>query len=80
MQMGQKQGMNSSFKSTYDCIKDLSETDFTEDLKRINIPVLVLHRDDDQVVHIQAAVQKSAKILPQGKLKTYPGGSHGVLE
>lgn len=73
-----QQGMNSSFKTTYDCIKDFSETDFTEDLKRINIPVLVLHRDDDQVVPIQAAFQKSAKILPQGKLKTYPGGSHGI--
>lgn len=50
-----QQGMNSSFKTTYDCIKDFSETDFTEDLKKINVPVLVLHGDDDQVVPIQAA-------------------------
>ena len=73
-----QQGMNSSFKTTYDSIKDFSETDFTEDLKRISVPVLVLHGDDDQVVPIQAAGQKSAKILPQGKLKVYPGGSHAI--
>jgi len=73
-----QQGMNSSFKTTYDCIKDFSETDFTEDLKKINVPVLVLHGDDDQVVPIQAAGLKSAKLLPQGKLKVYPGGSHAI--
>lgn len=73
-----QQGMNSSYKTTYDSIKDFSETDFTEDLKNINIPVLVLHGDDDQVVPFQAAGQKSAKLLPQGKLKVYPGGSHAI--
>ena len=73
-----RQGMNSSFKTTYDSIKDFSETDFTEDLRRINIPVLVLHGDDDQIVPIQAAGQKSAKLVPQGKLKVYPGGPHAI--
>lgn len=70
--------MNSSFKTTYDCIKDFSETDFTNDLKSIDIPVLVLHGDDDQVVPIHAAGLKLAKLLPQGKLKIYPGGSHAI--
>ncbi|POR38126.1 Putative Non-heme chloroperoxidase [Tolypocladium paradoxum] len=73
-----RQGMNSSFKTTYDCIKDFSETDFTDDLKEINIPVLVLHGDDDQVVPIQASGLKSAKLLPRGQLKVYPGGSHAI--
>lgn len=73
-----QQGMNTSFKSAYDSIKDFSETDFTEDLKKINIPVLVLHGDDDQIVPIEAAGLKSAKLLPQGKLKIYKGGSHGI--
>ena len=70
--------MTTSFKSAYDSIKDFSETDLTEDLKKINIPVLVLHGDDDQVVPIQASGSKSAKLLPQGKLKVYKGGSHAL--
>ncbi|KAJ5306471.1 hypothetical protein PENANT_c031G00753 [Penicillium antarcticum] len=73
-----QQGMNTSYKTAYDCIKDFSETDFTEDLKIIDIPVLVLHGDDDQVVPIEAAGLKSAKLLPQGKLKVYKGGSHAI--
>jgi pimeloyl-ACP methyl ester carboxylesterase len=73
-----QQGMTTSFKSAYDSIKDFSETDFTEDLKKIDIPVLVLHGDDDQVVPFEAAGKKSAKLLPQGKLKVYPGGSHAI--
>jgi pimeloyl-ACP methyl ester carboxylesterase len=73
-----QQGMNSSFKTTYDCIRDFSETDFTADLKKIDIPVLVLHGDDDQIVPIQAAGARSAEILKKGKLKVYPGGSHGI--
>ncbi|CEL04968.1 Putative Alpha/beta fold family hydrolase [Aspergillus calidoustus] len=73
-----RQGMNTSFKTAYDCIKDFSETDFTKDLKSIDIPVLVLHGDDDQVVPFQAAGAKAAKLLPQGKLKVYPGGSHAI--
>lgn len=73
-----RQGLNTSLKTAYDSVKDFSETDFTEDLKKIDIPVLVLHGDDDQVVPIEASGQKSAKLLPQGKLKVYKGGSHAI--
>ncbi|KAF7588405.1 hypothetical protein BBP40_005734 [Aspergillus hancockii] len=74
----ESKGQIRSFKATYDSIKDFSETDFTDDLQRINIPVLVLHGDDAQVVPIQAAGLPSVKLLPQGKLKIYPGGSHAI--
>ncbi|KAJ5594357.1 non-heme chloroperoxidase [Penicillium hispanicum] len=73
-----QQSMNTSFKSAYDSVQDFSETDFTEDLKKIQVPVLVLHGDDDQVVPIEATGLKSAKLLPQGKLKVYKGGSHAI--
>ncbi|KAL4875723.1 Alpha/Beta hydrolase protein [Aspergillus karnatakaensis] len=73
-----RQGMNSSFKTTYDSIRDFSETDFTEDLKRIDVPVLVLHGDDDQVVPFKAAGEKSVKLLKEGKLKVYKKGSHAI--
>ncbi|MBE3041910.1 alpha/beta hydrolase [Candidatus Bathyarchaeota archaeon] len=73
-----QQGMMSGFKSAYDCIKAFSETDFTEDLKKMDIPVLVLHGDDDQVVPIKAAAHKAIGLLPQGTLKVYPGGSHAL--
>src|ERR1700729_3114357 len=72
------QGMMGSVKAGYDCIKAFSETDFTEDLKKIDIPVLVLHGDDDQIVPIGAAGLMSAKILPQGTLKVYPAFPHGM--
>ncbi|KAL3449691.1 Alpha/Beta hydrolase protein [Aspergillus insuetus] len=75
-----QQGINTSFKSAYDSIRDFSESDFTEDLKRINIPTLVLHGDDDQVVPIEAAGLKSAKLLPQGKLKIYKGVNQDLLD
>lgn len=73
-----QQGMNTSFKTAYDCIRDFSETDFTEDLRKIDIPVLVLHGDDDQVVPIEAAGHKSVELLKKGRLKVYPGGSHAI--
>ncbi|CAM1500606.1 Fc.00g097680.m01.CDS01 [Cosmosporella sp. VM-42] len=73
-----QQGMMAGFKNTYDCIKAFSETDLTEDLKKMDIPVLVLHGDDDQVVPIKASGIKSAELLPQGKLKIYPGGPHAL--
>ncbi|KAF9889039.1 hypothetical protein FE257_008016 [Aspergillus nanangensis] len=73
-----RQGMTASYKSTYDSIKDFSETDYTEDLKKTDIPVLVLHGDQDQVVPFAAAGAKSSKLLPQGKLKVYKGGSHAL--
>ena len=72
------QGMMGSVKAHYDCIKAFSETDFTEDLKKIEIPVLVMHGEDDQVVPIAAAGPLSAKILKNATLKTYPGFPHGM--
>jgi non-heme chloroperoxidase len=62
----------------YDCIKAFSETDFTEDLKKIDIPVLVMHGDDDQIVPIVAAGPLSAKLLKNATLKVYPGFPHGM--
>ncbi len=65
-------------KAAYDCIKAFSETDFTEDLKRIDVPVLVIHGDDDQIVPYADAGPLSAKLLKNGTLKTYKGKPHGV--
>jgi non-heme chloroperoxidase len=72
------QGMLGGIKPHYDCIKAFSETDFTEDLKKIDIPVLVMHGDDDQIVPIGAAGLMSAKILKKATLKVYPGFPHGM--
>jgi non-heme chloroperoxidase len=72
------QGMLGGVKAHYDCIKALSETDFTEDLKKIDIPVLVMHGDDDQIVPIGAAGLMSAKILKKATLKVYHGFPHGM--
>jgi non-heme chloroperoxidase len=72
------QGMTGGVKAHYDCVKAFSETDFTEDLKKIGIPVLVMHGDDDQIVPIGAAALMSAKILKNATLKVYPGLPHGM--
>jgi non-heme chloroperoxidase len=72
------QGMMGGIKPHYDCIKAFSETDFTEDLKTITIPVLVMHGDDDQIVPIAASALKTIKLLPNGTLKVYPGFDHGM--
>jgi non-heme chloroperoxidase len=72
------QGMLGGVKAHYDCIKAFSETDFTEDLKKIDLPVLVMHGDDDQIVPIGAAGLMSAKILKNATLKVYPGFPHGM--
>ena len=66
------------FKGGYDCIKAFSETDFTEDLKKIDVPTLIMHGEDDQVVPIDDSARLSAKIVPHARLKTYPGFSHGM--
>jgi non-heme chloroperoxidase len=73
------QGMMGSAKAHYDCIKVFSETDFTEDLKTIDVPVLVMHGDDDQIVPYQDAALLSVKLLPKATLKIYPGYPHGML-
>ena len=71
-------GMQSDLKAAYDCIKAFSETDFTEDLKRIDVPTLILHGDDDQIVPIASAALLSSKIVKNAKLKVYPGAPHGM--
>ena len=72
-----RQGMAGGAKAQYDCIAVFSETDFTEDLKAIDVPVLLLHGEDDQVVPIENSAHKAIKLLKNGTLKTYPGLSHG---
>lgn len=72
------QGMMGSVKAQYDCIKAFSETDFTEDLKKIDIPTLIMHGDDDQIVPIEASGRASAKLVRNATLKVYPGYSHGM--
>ncbi len=62
----------------YDCIKAFSETDLTEDLKQLNVPVLIVHGDDDQIVPIKAAALKSIKLVKNGDLKVYEGAPHGL--
>jgi non-heme chloroperoxidase len=70
--------MQVGIKGALDCIKVFSETDLTEDLKKIEIPVLLLHGDDDQIVPIDAASRAAAKLLKNAKLKVYPGGDHAL--
>ena len=64
--------------AAYHCIKAFSETDLTEDLKRIDVPTLILHGDDDQIVPIGASAMLSSKLVPGAKLKVYPGAPHGM--
>ena len=72
------QGMMGGMKAGYDCIKAFSETDFTEDLKKFDVPTLILHGDDDQIVPIAAAAPLSAQLVKNSKLKVYPGFPHGM--
>ncbi len=74
-----RQGMAGGAKAQYDCIKAFSETDFTQDLLAIDVPVLVMHGEDDQVVPVDDAARKSIKLLKHGTLKIYPGLSHGMF-
>lgn len=72
------QGLLAGHKNAYDCIKAFSETDFTEDLKKFDVPTLIIHGDDDQVVPIGAAALISSKLVRNSTLKIYPGGAHGL--
>ena len=72
------QGMQAGFKAVFDCIKAFSETDFTEDLKKFDVPTLILHGDDDQIVPIGAAAYLSSKLVKGAMLKVYPGLPHGM--
>ena len=73
-----RQGMMGGTKAHYDCIKAFSETDFTEDLKTIDVPVLVMHGDDDQIVPIADSALLTIKLLKKGELKIYKGFPHGM--
>jgi len=72
------QGMMAGLPASYFCIKAFSETDLTEDLKRFDVPTLILHGDDDQIVPIGASAMLSSKIVKGAKLKVYPGAPHGM--
>lgn len=72
------QGMMASIKGAYDCIKQFSETDFTDDLKKIDVPTLAIHGDDDQIVPIGASALRTVEIASQATLKVYPGAPHGL--
>lgn len=72
------QSMSVGIKAAYDCIAAFSETDLTEDLKAIDVPTLIAHGDDDQIVPIVAAALKSIELVPEATLKVYPGAPHGL--
>jgi non-heme chloroperoxidase len=72
------QGMQSGLKSVYDCVKAFSETDFTEDLKKFDVPTLIIHGDDDQIVPINGSALLSAALVKGSTLKVYPGAPHGL--
>jgi non-heme chloroperoxidase len=72
------QGMQAGHRNTFECIKAFSETDFTQDLRKFDVPTLVLHGDDDQIVPIGASALLSSKLVPKATLKVYPGAPHGL--
>lgn len=74
------QGMQAGHKNTFDCIKAFSETDFTEDLKKFDVPTLIIHGDDDQIVPIGASALASSKLVKNATLKIYPGAPHGLAD
>jgi non-heme chloroperoxidase len=74
-----RQGMAGGAKAHYDCIAVFSETDFTDDLKTITVPILIMHGEDDQVVPIENSAHKAIKLVRDGTLRTYPGLSHGLF-
>jgi len=70
--------MQAGHKNTFDCIKAFSETDFTDDLKKFDMPTLILHGDDDQIVPISASALNSSKLVKNAILKIYKGAPHGL--
>ena len=72
------QGMQGGLKNELDCIKAFSETDFTDDLKRFNMPTLIIHGDDDQIVPIGASALAASKLVKNATMKIYPGAPHGL--
>jgi len=74
-----RQGMLVGLKGAYDCVKAFSETDFTDDLKALDVPIFIAQGDDDQIVPIAAAALKSIELVKHGTLKVYPGAPHGIF-
>ena len=74
------QGMMGGHKNTYDSIKAFSQTDFTEDLKKFDVPTLIIHGEDDQIVPIGASAHESVKLVKGAKLIVYPGAPHGITD
>lgn len=74
------QGMQAGHKNAFDCIKAFSETDFTGDLERFDVPTLIVHGDDDQIVPIGAAALRPSKLVRNATLKIYPGAPHGLAD
>jgi len=73
-----RQGLQCSIRAAYSCIKQFSETDFSEDLKKMTIPTLVIHGDDDQIVPLATTGRRAVEMLPQGRLSVYEGAGHGL--
>jgi non-heme chloroperoxidase len=73
-----RQGMLAGLPAAYDCVKAFSETDLTEDLKALDVPILIAHGEDDQIVPIDDSARKSIELVKDGTLKTYPGAPHGI--
>lgn len=71
-------GMQGTLKSEHDCVKAFSESDFTEDLKKIDVPTLIIHGDDDQIVSIDNTAKRAIEIIKKVELKVYKGGDHGL--
>lgn len=74
-----RQGMEANLAAAYDCVKAFSETDQTDDLQAIEVPVFLAHGDDDQIVPIVAAAEKAIKLVKDGTLKVYAGAPHGIF-
>ena len=74
------QGMQGGLKNELDCIKAFSETDFTKDLEKFDVPTLIIHGDDDQIVPIDTTARASVKLIRNATLKVYPGGPHGLAD
>lgn len=72
------QGMLGGVKGQYDCVHEFSEVDYTEDLKKIDVPALVVHGDDDQIVPFDASAKLSSQIIKNAELKVYVGAPHGL--
>jgi non-heme chloroperoxidase len=72
------QGNLAAIKAVYNCVKQFSEVDFTEDLKKFDVPTLIVHGDDDQIVPIGASAHLSSKLAPKATLKVYTGAPHGL--